>query len=281
MTATIDGQAWSASATPGLMAAIQFGPVTGGYLIFGNEATSSGASGNNLSLTVNNITGPGTYPLGVDGVSVIGGFAGIAASNGGVWVTPISGAAGTITITALTTTHIAGTFEFTAIGSGGGATGTRAVTNGAFDIPFQGNVTLPSTLPDSVGSRMTTSLSGTAWNAAIVAAGTSLGYISMTGINSYQTLVITIPQPAAAGTYALGNAPGQILMAWDPNAVAPAGARCCWGVLGDVGSITFTSLTLTRAKGTFSATHSPQPGTAARGQLVITNGTFDVGLFHQ
>jgi hypothetical protein len=281
MTATIDGQAWSASTSAGLVSALQFAPATGGYLIFGNEVTSTGAPGSTMSFTVNNITGPGTYPLGVDAVSVIGGFAAITSSSGTAWTTPISGAAGSITITSLTTTHIAATFEFTATGSAGGATGSRVVTNGVLDAPFQGNVSLPTTLPDSVGSRMTAMLSGAAWNAAIVAAGTSLGYISLTGINSQQTLIITIPQPTATGTYPLGNTPGQILMAWDPNAVAPAGARCCWGVLGDVGSITFTSLTITRAKGTFGAILSPQPGTAARGQLVITNGTFDVGLFHK
>jgi len=127
---------------------------------------------------------------------------------------------------------------------------------------------------------MSAPLSGNSWNAAIIAAGTGLGYFSLSGINSQQTLVFTIPQPTATGTYPLNNASGHILLAWDPNAVAPAGARCCWGVQGDVGAITFTSLTTTRAKGTFGAILSAQPGTAARGQLVITNGSFDVGLYH-
>src|SRR4029078_8310558 len=84
------------------------------------------------------------------------------------------------------------------------------------------------------------------------------------------------------GTFQLSNASGNILQAWDPKAVKPAGARCCWGVSADVGTITITSLTKTRAKGTFSATLSPQPGTAAVtiGPLTITNGSFDIGLFH-
>jgi len=38
--------------------------------------------------------------------------------------------------------------------------------------------------------------------------------------------------------------------------------------------------TACRAKGTFSATLSPQAGTAATGQLTITGGAFDIGLFH-
>jgi hypothetical protein len=30
----------------------------------------------------------------------------------------------------------------------------------------------------------------------------------------------------------------------------------------------------------FSITLSPQPGTAARGQLTISGGTFDLGMYH-
>ena len=41
-----------------------------------------------------------------------------------------------------------------------------------------------------------------------------------------------------------------------------------------VGSITITSVTGNRVVGTFSATLAPGAGTT--GQLVITNGTFDV-----
>jgi hypothetical protein len=283
MRATIDGQSWAAGTTAGSVTALQFSRISGGYLILGVQLLAGGGIGSTITFTLNNISGPGTYPLGVDAVSVYGGFAGITGGTpGGTWTTPLSGAAGTITITALTTTHIAGTFSFTATpaaSGAGGATGTRVVTAGSFDAPFSGNVTIQA-LPDSVGGKMSATLNGTAWNAGIVSAGTSLGYISISGINDRQTLIFTLPQPAAAGTYQLSNAAGFILKAWDPNAVAPAGARCCWGNLGDVGTITFTSLTKTRAKGTISATLSPQPGTAATGLLVITNLTFDVGLFH-
>jgi hypothetical protein len=280
MTATIDGQTWSAGTTAGSVTALQVSSRSGSYLILGTEFTGGG-QGSSVSFAINNIIGTGTYPLGVDAVSVHGGFASITSGAGGVWMTPLSGAAGTINITALTTTRIAGTFSFTATGSGGGATGTRTVTNGVFDAPFGTAVTLPSALPDSVGSKITATVAGTAWNAAIVAAGTNLGYLSISGINTQQTLVLTLPQPTTTGTYQLANTPGRILQAWDPNAVAPAGARCCWGILGDTGTMTITSITVTRAKGTFSAVLSPQPGTAARGQLVISNGTFDVGLFHR
>jgi hypothetical protein len=278
MSARINGQAWSAGTAAGMVAALQFAPKSGGYIILGTEQSTTGV-GASITITINNISGPGTYPLGVDAVTVYGGFAGFTAAGGGTWLTPISGAAGMITITALTTTRIAGTFSFTANASSGGATGTRVVTNGEFDAPMQNTAVMPA-LTDSMGGKMSSSLGGQAWNAAIIAAGTSATHFSLTGINDRQTLVLTIPKPTATGTYPLSNAAGSILQAWDPNAVAPAGSRCCYGIAGDVGTITFTSLTVTRAKGTFSATLRPQPGTAATGNLVITNGTFDVGLYH-
>ena len=84
----------------------------------------------------------------------------------------------------------------------------------------------------------------------------------------------------ATGTFPLSYTSPYFVWAVDPNAVKPAGAQCCWGVAGDVGTITYTTLTKTRTKGTFSITLSPQPGTAARGQLTIANGTFDLGLYH-
>jgi hypothetical protein len=280
MTATVDGQAWSAASAEGAVVALQHAPRSGGYIITGLESVT-GAAGSIL-ITINNIAGPGTYPLGVDAVTVYGGFAGITATGGRSWTTPISGAAGSITITALTTTRIAGTFNFTADATAGGATGTRVVTNGVFDAPIQGNAVLPA-LTDSMGGKMSATVGGQAWNAAIIAAGTSPTHFSLSGINNRQTLVITIPKPTATGTYTISNNAGSLLYAWDPNAVAPAGTRCCWGIAGDVGTMTVTSLTITRAKGTFSATLRPQPGTAAvaLGQLVIANGTFDVGLYHR
>jgi hypothetical protein len=280
MTATVDGKAWSAGATPGGVVALQPLPKSGGYLIMGVELSGSGVIGATMTININNVSGPGTYTLGVDAVSTYGGFAGITSSTGGTWLTPLSGSAGTITITTLTTTRIAGSFSYTASAVSGGATGTRIVTNGIFDAPISGNAVLP-VLTDSMGGKLSGTLSGQPWNAAIISAGTTATHLSLSGINDRQTLVFTIPKPAGAGTYQLSNAAGSILLAWDPSAVAPAGARCCYGIAGDVGSITFTSLTTTRAKGVLSATLRAQPGTTATGQLVITGGTFDVGLFHK
>jgi hypothetical protein len=119
MTATVNGQAWQAGAAAGSVVALQHAPKSGGYTIIGVEQTGGGI-GATMSIMINNIAGPGTYTLGLDGVTTYGGFAGI--TGGGTWLTPLSGAAGTITISTLTTTRIAGTFSYTATASAGGAT---------------------------------------------------------------------------------------------------------------------------------------------------------------
>jgi hypothetical protein len=273
MTATIDGKAWTSSSS----LVIQVDAVAGRYLLSGIEI----ATNTSISLSFGDITGPGTYPLGVDGVSVAGGFGSVLVGTTQTWTSPFSGAAGTITITSLTTKRVAGTFSFTANAVSGGATGTRAVTSGVFDIPFNSDASL-RTLPDSVGSKITASLNGQAWNAAIASAQTGNGFISISGINDKQTVLITIAAPTAAGTFPMSYTSPNFIWAIDPNAVKPAGAQCCWGVTGDAGTITFTTVTKTRTKGTFSITLSPQPGTAAagRGQLTISAGTFDLGMFH-
>jgi hypothetical protein len=234
MTATIDGQPWSASTATGMVAALQFAPASGGYIILGTETTAAGGVGSSMSFTINNITGPGTYPLGVDAVSVYGGFAGFTAANGAVWFTPMSGAAGTITITTLTTTRIAGTFAFSATASTGGATGTRVVTNGVFDAPFQGNVSMVTALPDSVGGTMRATLSGNAWNAAIIAAETSLGYLSLSGINSQQPWSSQFRNPPQPGHTRSATRPATscsrgIPTRWHPQVRAAVGVyRAMW-----------------------------------------------------
>jgi hypothetical protein len=199
--------------------------------------------------------------------------------SGGTWLTPFSGAAGTITITALTTTRIAGTFSFTATASAGGATGNKVVTNGEFDSPLNKESPI-AVLTDSMGSELNASLNGQAWNGAIVSGQTTATHLSLLAINNTQSLTMTIPRPSGPGTYQLSNNSGSILWAVDPNAVAPAGARCCYGIAGDVGTLIITSMTTTRIKGTFSASLRPQPGTAATGTLTVANGTFDIGLYH-
>lgn len=279
LTANLDGIAWAASTAAGGTTGVLVSPNDGRYLLGGTDVINGGPS-TTLGLIFGPIDTLGTYPLGVDGVTIAGGMGTVTEGTGAkTWSTPLDGVSGTITITSITTTRIAGSFSYTAAGLTGGATGNRVVTSGDFDLPFTGGTgTLPAT-PDSVGGSFTASFNGTPWSAAIQSSSRNAnnGLLLISGINTASFLTITTALPAGPGTYTMDNANGHQLLVY---AGSGQGAVCCWGVLGDTGTMHLTSLTTTRARGTLTATLSPKPGTAASGTLTITNGSFDVGLFH-
>jgi hypothetical protein len=77
--------------------------------------------------------GVGTYPIG--GLTPTN--ATVLDGTGKVWTAGATGGSGTLTVTALDATHVAGTFAYSAIASPGtGASGTKAVTQGVFDVRF-------------------------------------------------------------------------------------------------------------------------------------------------
>ncbi len=115
MTANIDGAAWNASLT----------------VTASNNGTIIGAAGTDAAQTLAFAlagTGPGTYTIGPLSpmnaeLTTTGGVVYSAAGNIG---------GGSVTITSVTSTAVAGTFTFTLVKSGGGA--SKTVTNGAFNI---------------------------------------------------------------------------------------------------------------------------------------------------
>jgi len=123
MTATVAGTAWNGSL------AVQASRA-------GNVFSLSGTNGTyQIQLTVPNVTAAGTYNFGPGNVGiaqVIQVTAGFAA-----WTSALVGGTGTLTIATLTADGASGTFTFNGIASPGTpATGTRAVTNGAFEVSF-------------------------------------------------------------------------------------------------------------------------------------------------
>src|SRR5207342_1926434 len=89
LTATIDGQAWEASALS--IAAQAMGGIPGGLLVLGSQTV--GGTTTSINITVQNYTGPGTYALRV-GPGVYGGIASVGTGSGGggnsnVWETPL------------------------------------------------------------------------------------------------------------------------------------------------------------------------------------------------
>lgn len=266
-TASIEGQAWAsvASATVAVAAA------SGTYTISGGTAQGQG-----ISITLLNIPGPGTYPLGT-GAGVSGGTAIYADPTGG-WGTPLSGAAGTVTITALTTTRIAGTFSFTAAASAGGATGTRTVSNGAFDLAITSGTTTP--VPESGRNVLRATLNGAAYNAStVVRVGTLATLVTFGGSNTQHSINITLQNVNATGTYTVGPGGPVSATVGAPPGGSVTGPLCCWNSSGGgSGSLVVTSLTSTRIAGTFTFTLPTAGSGAATAPMAVTNGTFDIAL---
>ncbi len=268
-TAKIDGANWVSTAGVEAVGV----PVTLPGL-FALTGTQLGTGGQTIVITLYNIPGPGTYPLGT-GVSVPGGNALISSPTGGGWRTPQSGADGTITITTLTATRMEGTFSFTAVAFTGNATGTKTVTDGSLVLELKPTGTI-GPLPDNAGHKVSATLNGTSFNAAEVSAiYTSSGSFTVAGNSNTRSVSISLSSVTAAGTYALSN----------NNPIRSLGVTVYNGttvtslhnsaLAGSSGSVTITSLTATRIKGTFNAVLGAGPGTT--GTMTVTNGTFDVG----
>ncbi len=121
MSATVAGTAWSATL------AVQ-GQVSGNIL------SISGTNGTyQVALTVPGVSAPGTYAVG-PGNSGIAQLVQIITGTP-TWTSSLVGGSGTIVVTALTASRVAGTFSFSGAPSpGSSASGTRAVTNGTFDL---------------------------------------------------------------------------------------------------------------------------------------------------
>jgi hypothetical protein len=192
----------------------------------------------------------------------------------GTWSTNLIGNAGTVTITSLTSTRIVGTFQFTAPPqSFTTTTGTRNVTNGAFDLALPANFTVaPAT---NKGSKITGTIGGAAWNAAtVVAIGANGAFGISASTDSLSLTLVTGRAVTAGSTYPIGGTTGGI-----PGAVMQVlktGTSLGWtssGGASSVGSFTITSFSGNRAAGNFSATLVGGAGTS--GSLTVS-GTFDV-----
>lgn len=124
------------------VAGVDFNPpaTTVGASYVNNVLTLQGSTTSSpvtaISINVLNVTGPGTYQLNPNFAAT---FAQVAITNGAtaqIWTTALSPGNGSISVTTLSSTRVAGTFTFTAQFASGGATGQKTVTSGTFDIPL-------------------------------------------------------------------------------------------------------------------------------------------------
>lgn len=266
MTASINGQAFSA--TQSATAAAASSNAVSLYTITGTQL--SGTTARTILVTLFNIAAPGTYPLGVNSTN----FGGIGSyvEGSASWTTPLNGAAGTVIVTSLTGSRIAGTFTFNAADVLDPSS-TRSVTNGAFDLGITGT---PGTVQPYQGSAMQATLGGNAWIGAsiVVLAKTGGAYTfggstitagGAAGIANVNIILSTVTGP---GTYALGPGQGSQLSA------TAGGAGYNSSLSGSSGSVVVTSVDANRLKGTFSATL----GSGGGATLAVSGGTFDIGL---
>jgi len=262
MTAQVDGEDWESAVATENAGVGNLGVITiqGTYL-----------NSRSITLMLYNIDAAGTYPLGVTSANV-GGLGVYSTTAGQSWVTPTSGAAGTVTITTLTSTRIAGNFAFTAIPQLGGVTGNKAITDGEFDLPLTGTL---ATLPENQGSTTSGSVNGSPWTAATSFMTLSGDDLVVNFSNTSYIIGVVMTTFPGPGTYDVGLSPGLAAA----SAVVPAtGPSPSW-VAGTTGSGTFTisSMTATRIRGTLSATLGPLAGSGATGTLTIANLAFDIG----
>jgi hypothetical protein len=271
-TATIDGQAWVSTSNQitGGTASTSSIP---GYVILTGSKVVSATNYTTLTLALGYLAGTGTYPLGVNPVSTAGGSGlvfGVQGTGIGTWSTNFTGNAGTLTITSLTATRIVGTFQFTAPPqSFTTTTGTRVVTNGAFDLPLPGNfVVAPAT---NKGSKISGTVGGAAWNAATVIALGANGVFTIGGTTDSLSLSLSTGRTVTAGSsYPIGGTGGAQFL------ISKTGTSLAWSsAIGtaSVGTLTIASLTANRVAGSFAATLLGGAGTS--GSLVV-NATFDV-----
>lgn len=271
MSATVNGQGWTANA--GTVAVGTSGAIPGLYTISGSQV--SGGNARAISISLMNIPGPGTYPLGT-GAHVSGGTAIYAESAGG-WGTPLSGEAGSITLSTLTATRIAGTFTFVADAVTGGAVGTRSVTAGQFDVPITTAVATAS-VPETSMNRIGATIGGASFVASTVALqsmpATLFGFTSG---NTRYTLSVTVQSMPGPGTYAIGaGQPARISVGG--KCVEGGAQDCAWSsTSGGTGTVTVTTMAGGRATGTFTGTIPLAAGSGAA-TLSVTGGTFDIGV---
>jgi len=124
MTAKIDGASFTSVTT-----LAQRNVTNAGTIIAVSGADSHGLG---LGFAFQD-AGVGTYQIG--GLTPTN--ATVLDGTGKVWMASAIGGSGTLTVTALDATHVAGTFAYSAVASAqSGATGTKAVTQGVFDVNF-------------------------------------------------------------------------------------------------------------------------------------------------
>ena len=120
MSAMVDGVQWTAT--------VAFATTTGGIVAVGGST----AAGDGIGFAFQGAT-TGTYTLGAATVHTAN-YTDSGAAN--VWAAGGPVGSGSIVVTTLTASRVAGTFSFQVVSSTGGTPATRSITQGSFDVAF-------------------------------------------------------------------------------------------------------------------------------------------------
>src|SRR5690606_18695757 len=219
-SAEIDGRNWESDSKSALA---QTNAGLPGYVSISGVQSSGGQAMSTLNITLYNVSGTGSYDLGV-GLSIIGGMAMLGESSSAgaqtsAWITPMNGRAGKLEITSLEGGRIAGTFRFTLEpGAGNASTGERTVTEGRIDLPLNGTL---APLAANTGSMITAKLNGEPFKAAtVVNVLLNIGNepsMHLGATNNEHGLVFILKGVTEPGTYPLSvPAPPRVIRAGLP-----------------------------------------------------------------
>ena len=250
------------TATRGQLGSYEFGGTDAGFA---------------LGLSLAGIGGVGTYALGTD-FTVGGGDAKLGDTAGVYqWETPFTGTAGTLTITTLTDTRIAGSFAFTPTPSGFSTAPDIVVTNGVFDLPVRASLD-PIALPSNVGSKVVTTLNGAPFSAARATAELSPLFTTIKWGGSDYTFSLVLQRFGGIGAYVLSadSARSFIVTHYVTHFRPPARDSIDqWStfVAGSTGSVIISSVTTDRVIGSFTAVLNSGNNTP-----LAVSGSFNIGL---
>lgn len=268
MTARIDDVEWTGSFQ---LRGRATSKVPGGYEVRASNGSTL------IQIDLFYVEETGTYPLGVT-ATVFGGYAALSNTSGALWHSAVTGSSGSVALTTLSATRIAGTFQFQATPfPGTQATGTKVVTDGHFDFPLSEPGT---SVPDNAGGKLNATLNDVEYIASYVAVtGQGTSDLIFSTSNADFTVTFFLNEVEGPGEYPLSFVTPTRAMVINAGNQAPAGDNCCWGPsLADSGAVTITSYSADRIVGTFEGTIEARPGTPATAPLVITDGAFDLGL---
>lgn len=225
-------------------------------------------------------TGTGVYTLGPTSAANVQIYIGNPAAG---WQAGVGIGSGTITVNSLTSTGASGTFSFSLVAvPGSGATGTKTITEGVFNVTF---TTVPPANPTpSGGSTLSTVIDGVAWSSSLSRRATLTNNIlTITGQDT-NFRVITLAVPLSAGLQVPPSPAPTISLDFIPGVhgvvTMVLGAQN-WdnGHAGGAGSFTVTSISTTRVTGTFTVTLVSNPLNVVPVPTArLTNGQFDMSL---